>query len=187
MRRGFKTAAEKLALETRATIGLDAEQRLDPAILAEHLSIPIITLDDLRRAVPEDVEHLLNGGSRSFSAVTVLRENKKVIVINPAHPAGRQSNTLVHELSHVLLGHPAGPAFDHLGSRNWKQEYEDEADHLAGCLLAPRKGLIPVMTRLGNSLEAGAEHYGISVQLMRQRWNQTGAAMQVRRARARKS
>lgn len=185
MRRGFKAAAEKLALETRATIGLDAEQRLDPAILARHLSIPIITLDDLRHGAPEDVEHLLNGGSRSFSGVTVLRDDKKVIVINEAHPTGRQSNTLAHELSHVLLEHPAGPAFN-WGSPNWKQEYEDEADHLAGCLLAPRKGLIPVMTRLDYSLQAGADHYAISLQLMRQRWHQTGAAMQVKRARARR-
>jgi Zn-dependent peptidase ImmA (M78 family) len=186
LRRGFKVEAETLAVSTRSELGLDAQQRLDPALLAAHLSIPIITLHDIRDKAPDDVDHLLNGGSSEFSAATVCDGDRRLILLNPEHAAARQSNTLAHELAHVLLDHPAGPSFNDWGLRNWKQDYEDEANYLAGCLLAPRAGLIPVMKRLSYKIPAGAEHYAISVELMTQRWHQTGCKKQVERAMAKR-
>jgi Zn-dependent peptidase ImmA (M78 family) len=65
-------------------------------------------------------------------------------VVNERHSRTRLANSIAHELSHLLLSHPPSAGFDPLGNRDWHQEEEDEADWLAGCLLAPRGGLIAV-------------------------------------------
>lgn len=44
-------------------------------------------------------------------------------------------------------------------------------DWLAGCLLVPGSGIRTTMRLCGGNLDAAAEHYGVSVQLMRWRHN----------------
>jgi hypothetical protein len=183
MKRGLKAAAERLALKTREEIGQDAEERLDLPRLRAHLDVALARLGDLASTCPEAVQHLLGEGRASFSAALLIGPKGRLIVINESHSATRLANSIAHELSHLLLGHQPSPAFDPLGNREWPAEDEEHADWLAGCLLAPRAGLIPVMTRLHFDLGRAARHYGISPALMRQRWNQTGAAAQLRRGR----
>lgn len=185
MKRGFKAYAERLALQTRAAIDLDGEQQLDLRVLREHLDVALIELGSLATSCPEAVEHLHGEGHACFSAALLVGPRGSLIVINERHSRPRLANSIAHELSHLLLGHQPSPGFDPLGNREWRQDDEDEADWLAGCLLAPRDGLITVMTRLRFDLDRAARHYGISVELMRQRWNRTGAAAQVERARGR--
>jgi Zn-dependent peptidase ImmA (M78 family) len=38
-----------------------------------------------------------------FSAVTVFRESRRVIIVNEAHSEVRQASSLTHELAHLLL------------------------------------------------------------------------------------
>lgn len=186
MERGFKTRAERLALETRAAVGLDERQRLNPALLRAYLQVDLFQLGQLRGCCPDGVAHLHGDGRPDFSAAMVLGARGRVIVINERHSRERINNSICHELAHLLLDHPPSPGFDTWGNRDWRMEDEQQADWLAGCLLAPRSGLIPVMSACGFDLAHAAAHYEISHDLMRQRWHQTGAAAQAERGRRRR-
>ena len=183
MKRGFKTHAERLAVEIRSRIGLDAEARLDLAALRGHLEVDLIELSALRDRCADAVDHLHGDGQADFSAALLVGSEGQLIVINDSHSRARLANSIAHELAHLLLGHEPQPGFDPLGNRHWPADDEEEADWLAGCLLAPRAGLIAVVTRLELDLDRAADHYGISIELMRRRWHQTGAARQLERAR----
>ncbi|MEN3281355.1 MAG: hypothetical protein V7607_2495 [Solirubrobacteraceae bacterium] len=94
-------------------------------------------------------------------------------MVNDAHTPERQVNSMSHELSHFLLGHDPHVAFGDVGDRTMMREIEDEADWLAGCLLAPASGIPAAMEACGGRLDGASEHYGVSVQLMRWRVNMT--------------
>lgn len=151
-----------------------------------HLEVDLVTITALRHRCPDAVDHLVGEGQSDFSAALLVGPKGNLLVINDSHSAGRLANSIAHELAHLILGHEPVPGFDPLGNRQWPAEDEAEADWLAGCLLAPRAGLIPVMQRFGLELQRAADHYGISLELMRQRWHQTGADKQLDRARRRR-
>jgi Zn-dependent peptidase ImmA (M78 family) len=113
-----------------------------------------------------------------FSAMTVAAGTRKLIVYNPKHPAGRQANSLAHELSHILLEHPMASALGDGGCRQWDPRLEAEADWQAGALLVPREAGLAWM-RSNGSLEEGAAHFGVSVPLFQWRVNQTGVVRQL--------
>lgn len=181
LRRGFKAEAERIALETRAELGLRPADRLDPQSLAAHLHIPVVALLDLRALVPVAVDHLREEDPSCFSAATLFRGSRRVIVTNDSHVAGRRANSLAHELSHVILWHKPGPIIDEMGRRRWIDDDEEEADWLAGCLLVPRDGIYPVMSRLQDVMGA-ARHFGVSFELMRWRFGHTGVKIQMVRS-----
>lgn len=58
---------------------------------------------------------------------------------------------------------------------------------MAATLLVPRPGILPVMYRVNGSIEAGAQHFGVSVKLMTWRFQKTGAERQMQRAAANRS
>lgn len=185
LRRGFKAEAERLASSTRQQLQLSARDRLDGLRLAHHLGVPVLSLLDLRGDVRNSRSiDLLLAPRAGFSAVTVCSESRRLIVFNPAHPPGRRSNSLVHELAHILLGHKAAPALDFGGCRHWDEQVESEADWLAGVLLVPREGAL-WWIRNGGDLPDGAAHFGVSEALFRWRVNQTGVVRQVEAARRR--
>ncbi len=183
-RYGFKADCERLALEIRGELGLAAADRLDPHRLAEHLAIPAIPLTDYAAGCPDAVDQLTKRDRGSFSAATVFCGTYRMIVYNPTHSAGRHANSVAHELGHVLLEHEPGPVLDEAGQRRWSDQDEREADQLGATLLVPRDGILPVMYRLGR-VEDAAEHFGVSVQVMEWRFNETGAKKQMERAAAR--
>ena len=75
LRRGFKSEAERLALEVRRELGLRPFDRLRPKLLAHHLGIPVVSLPSLTRygAAQESIRHLTSNGRSEFSAMTVVR------------------------------------------------------------------------------------------------------------------
>jgi hypothetical protein len=180
-RRGFKAEAERIALELRAEIGLGPSVRLEPASLAEHLLIPVLTLFDLQAAAPADVAHFLGEGRSEFSAATIYAGRyRRAIVTNPAHASTRQMSSLCHELSHVALGHEGETPLTTAGGRTWNGMQEHEADWLAGCFLVPGAGAHRA-ARDGLSDDDVALLFGVSVALAAWRMNATGARLRVRR------
>jgi Zn-dependent peptidase ImmA (M78 family) len=105
------------------------------------------------------------------------------IIINPAHPKTRQANTLMHEWSHLELKHKPNRVdqFDHdiVMLSDYPAELEEEADWLAGAMLAPRDGLA-YFARKGAENAEIAEHFGISEQLAGWRRRMTGIDRQFR-------
>lgn len=174
LRRGFKTEAEEISEETRAELGLNPMDRLDCLRLADDLCIPVGELRDLPKhgALPSNVSTLL-AGAAGFSALTVLDGTRKLIVFNPNHPPGRRANSLAHELSHIILDHPAERIVGAGGCRPWNGEVEAEANWLAATLLVPRQGALEWVRKFGLSAD-GSEHFGVSRALFQWRINATG-------------
>lgn len=183
LRRGFKAEAERLSLEIRGELGLRVQDRLDPWVLAEHYGLPVVSLEDLvaSGADPASIRHFINGDGRSdFSAATVFRGHARLIIANPAHSLGRRANSIVHEVSHVVLEHEPGEILGLGGCRVWNPAAEEEADWLAATLLLPRDAALMVARR-GADPAAAADHFGVSLALLEWRLNHTGARSQVAR------
>ena len=177
--RGFKSAAERLAIAVRHDLGLDPLAPIDCAEICKDLGIPIVTVPELvsSGASPHSIQRILAPHAK-FSAMTVAAGTRRLIVYNPRHPAGRRANSLAHELSHILLEHPMLPALGEGGCRVWDSRLEAEADWQAGTLLVPREAGLAWM-RSNGSLEEGAIHFGVSVQLFQWRVDQTGVRRQL--------
>lgn len=182
--RGFPADCERHALEVRSDLGIGAEDRLDLQVLADHLAIPVYSLTELEAHCPGSVKQLRDRDRGGFSALTLFRGTKRMIIYNPAHAPGRRANSIAHEFGHVFLEHPPAPVRDADGQRHWSGQHEREADLMAATLLVPRPGILPVMYRLNGDIGAAAQHFGVSSKLMTWRFKKTGAERQMQRAAA---
>jgi len=171
---GFKTEAERISVKVRREIGLSVHDRLRPIVLAQHLGVRVRSLYKMegRGISPAEVVALLDPATE-FSALTVLRGGKPLVVFNPRHSPARRSNDVVHELSHILRKHPPRPAIGFGGCREWDDRYEEEATWLAGALLVPRNGAF-FRVRRGDTVADSAAHYGVSAKLYQWRAQKTG-------------
>ncbi len=174
LRRGFKTEANDLAREVRDELGLAPFDPLDPWRLAHHLGIPVKPLSSMREYAPFAAYHFSHVDTDTFSAVTVFRGRERHIIHNDFHSRGRQASNLAHELAHALLHHPPTPALNEVGSRNWDQTVEDEANWLGGALLVSEEAALMIV-RIKWSLSQAALHYRVSEDMIRFRLNVTGA------------
>lgn len=185
--RGFKADAERIALELRKEVGVGLYSALDPHLLARHLAVPVLALEDLCLANPEDLTHFLSGrGSSEFSAATIfLGQFKRSIIYNSAHSGGRQMSSLCHELGHLILGHETEAPVSGDGQRDWDPTQEREADWLGGCLLIPNESALAA-ARSRETNDVVAQRFGVSVQLAAWRMNASGARKRIERAHARR-
>lgn len=182
LRRGFKSEANAIAREVRAELGLSPMAPLDPWALADHLAIPIMTLNSMSDVTPNAVRYFSLVNSSEFSAMTVFSGMRRVIVYNDAHTKGRQANDIAHELSHGLLLHPPRPALNGNGCRNWNDDMEDEAQWLAGALLISEEAALNI-AKQKLTLDEAATAYGVSKQMVRWRLGTTGAHKRLARTR----
>lgn len=123
----------------------------------------------------------------SWSAATLGERDRNLVILNSAHLAGRQSNDLMHELSHLICGHAPSETQPLPGGImmlvDYDSDQEDEADTLAATLLLPRVALVSILSR-GIGIEEAADEYGVTPDLMQMRMNTTGALIQFRRRTA---
>lgn len=185
LQRGFKAWATIVAQEARSQVGLGPIDPLEPRALAESLDIPVIDLSSLGDRAPR-VRHLLQVEREVFSAVTVFDGPRRAIIHNDGHAPSRQNSNIAHELGHGLLQHPPTPALDDAGCRVWNQDLEDEASWLGGCLLVTEESALAI-ARGGWTIDAAADHFGVSVAMINFRVNATGARKRVARERGRRS
>lgn len=177
-RRGFKTEAERLAVDLRTELNIGPYRRLDPLVLADHLAVPVWSLDQLPD-VDAAVAVLHGPEAAAFSAMTVFDGTSRVIVHNTAHAPARQASNLCHELAHGALLHPATSALDAYGCREWDGGIEREATYLAGALLIPGKA-IWWAAKQRMPRDDIAEKYGCSPEMVQMRLNLTGAGKRFR-------
>ena len=183
LRRGFKAEAERISAEVRAELELGPLDRLDPFHFADHLGVQVFGLRELARfdGGGANFVHVLQGAERdAFSAITIFRGDRRLIVHNDSHAPTRQASNIAHEMSHCILEHPPSPLLSPEGCRYWNTRVEEEADWLAGALLIPREGAL-TLTKRNVPIDRMAARYGVSEQLCRWRINETGVAIQVRR------
>jgi Zn-dependent peptidase ImmA (M78 family) len=143
-------------------------------------------VEQIPNLVPGTLEQLTIHDPDVWSAVTVCHSGRYLVVLNSAHPKTREANTLMHELSHLIIGHkPARLDITNDGLMilsSYDKQQEEEANWLAAALLLPREALLHVRRR-GLSNEEAAAMYGCSVALFTMRVQTTGVDLQLRRAR----
>jgi len=178
LRHGFKTEANDHAREVRRELGLAPHDPLDPWRLAAHLEIPVHRLSEL----PDEVaHHFLRIEVSAFSAVTVFRGRRRVIVHNDGHAVGRQASNIAHEIGHGLLLHQPSPALNVVGCRDWDAVLEEEANWLGAALLISDEAAMRIV-QSGMSNREAAAAYGVSEPMARMRINVTGARKRVPQA-----
>jgi hypothetical protein len=185
MRRGFTTAARRLALEVRTELGLTPYRALDPWALAQLYGIPVYALDEMAGwgCDGRTASYFTDLRPDAFSAALVPVGSGRVIVENSGQSRNRRRASLSHEMAHVLLEHPfreIQSALDRcsVGDR----ETEAEADLLGGELLIPSQAALAA-ARDGTSDEQVARRYRVSVPFARMRMNRSGARRRAARER----
>jgi Zn-dependent peptidase ImmA (M78 family) len=130
---------------------------------------------------------LLEDDPWSWSAATLEGGDRNLVILNSAHAAGRQSNDLMHELSHLICGHVPAQTQTVAGGIlmlvDYDEDQESEADTLAATLLLPRIALVAILSS-GMSIESAALKFGVTTELMQMRLNTTGTLIQFRRRTA---
>ena len=178
LRRGFKSEAERIAKQVRASLGLNGLQPVTPEMLAELLGIEIWSGGEL---IPRErfveLDQIQRG---AFSACTLRPSDGRIVVVyNPLSSLSRRTSDLAHELAHILLDHKLSQ-IERLGDITFlscDQTQEEEAAWLSGCLLLPR-ALLLAEVRRGSDAKAIAESYRVSEKMAQYRLNVTGVVRQ---------
>jgi hypothetical protein len=184
-RRGFKALCERLSAQFRKELAFGRTAPLCPWVLAQYLEVKISTPKEIPGLSPTDFRDVMDGGEE-WSAVTICFEGRHLIILNDGHARSRQSNDLMHELAHLILGHDPSRvdvSEDNLLMLNtYGRDQEEEADWLAATLLIPRDAVMEIL-RLDRPLQEAARQYGISQKLLDWRINSSGARIQLSRER----
>jgi len=182
--RGFKSWCENVALGLRAELGLTKTDPLPPQTLADYLEVRFWTPRQIQGLSQEALKILLQTEKGNWSAVTVSYNGLDAIMYNPTHSPGRQSSDIMHELSHILIGHKPSTVLlspdGVLALRSFDRKQEDEANWLSGCLLLPRPALLFIM-QSGMNQDEACQRYQVSDDLLTYRLNITGVIAQIKR------
>jgi Zn-dependent peptidase ImmA (M78 family) len=180
-KRGFKTQAEKEAIKIRESLNIQKFEPLLASQLASHLSIKLITPNEVPGIDLKHLKQLAN--SDEWSALTMLTiKGQRLIIHNDQHSKARQESNIMHEIAHVLCNYttPDISSIDGVGilTRFYNEEQEKEADWLGACLKLPRDAIIWALRRKMNE-EKISHYYSVSIDLVRFRINTTGAQKQI--------
>lgn len=182
-RRGFKSQCERRSTELRRRLGLDAESPLKAFDVARHVGgITIWSAAQVSGLSREDFNQLTVKDAESWSAFTQRHGERHLIVYNPAQSRPRINSVVMHELSHILLGHELH-SYDrsddgHLILGNYDQNQEDEANWLGGTLLLPRPALLSIR-RDGLSNDQARMMFQVSHEMLNWRFRMTGVDYQL--------
>ena len=181
LQRGFKANANRISLRLRKSLELRPEDPIDLAVIAARLRIRIVPLSDFVRECPSAVTQLTVADRAAFSAATLPIASKKIIIYNDSHDPGRQSNSIAHEISHVLLGHPFTLPIDASGCRNVDRDLEDQANWLGPTILISNEAAMHIV-QTGLDTANACRLYKVSELLLRMRVNASGAMIRRKRA-----
>lgn len=184
MKRGFKSQCERRATEVRRTLGLRADDALNAMSLANSLGVRIRKDSDVKGVLPEDLHQLHVVDPETWLAFTIRVKTRFLVVYNSSHTPARTNSILMHELSHVMLGHELSSAKvtedGYLVPVSYDQEQEDEANWLGGTMLLPRSALLRIR-RDGMTDSKAQSHYGASPEMLSWRFRMTGVDYQLAR------
>ena len=186
MERGFKSRCEEMSRSMRVELGLQPTGPLAVNALASYLGVSLWSISELIGLSDVDIFQLVEADADSWSAITVSAFDREAIIFNPVHSCGRHSSDVMHELSHLILGHEPSTVFfvgdGELALRGYRPSAEEEADWLAGALLLPRDALLYVkQNRI--SPQTACERYGVSQRMLKYRLGVTGVTRQFNRKR----
>jgi hypothetical protein len=161
---------EAIATEKRTVLGFKAFEPLPARILAQHLKATIFTAETVPNTDPEHVKLLCNSDNWSAG---ILCKNPLWIVHNSRHASTRQESNLMHEFAHIILKHKMIGYDPKTGLPQRRQQDEDEAVYLGGCLQIPRRGLLWAIQKKMNIAQI-ALHFNASEDMVKFRINVSG-------------
>jgi Zn-dependent peptidase ImmA (M78 family) len=148
------------------------------------MGIAVWAATTVRGLSEDDRRHLLEVARDEWSAFVLQENNRYLIVFNPHQSPARLNSVLMHELSHIVLGHELAyakqTADGYFMNGGYDQEQEDEANWLGGTLLLPRPALIWVRGERMTEDEA-SKHFEVSLEMLRWRIRMTGIDYQLGR------
>jgi len=182
LRRGFKSQCERRSVELRRLLGREPRDPLSAAEVTKHYDITVWNPSQITGVPAADIQQLLGAGREEWSGFTLRIAMRHLVVMNSAQSPRRQNSVLMHELSHIILGHELASAmFTESGDfvpSTYDQDQEDEAAWLGGTLLLPRPALMWMRYR-GLADDEAATHFGVSPDLLRWRIRMTGIDYQL--------
>lgn len=179
--RGFKTKAEKTAVEIRESLELLPHDPLCGFKLAEHLNINVYKAHEFFPAGTV-MDNLLNNDS-GWSALTLkTKKNNTIIIHNHLHASTRQQSNLMHELAHIICAHEHPKTHQDINlpffMRDFDKQQEEEAIYLGSALQITRDGLLWALKKRMSADEI-AEYYNASPAMVKLRINSTGVSRQL--------
>lgn len=184
-KRGFKSWCENASKGFRRDLRQELVTALDPRKVADHLGIRLFTVREIQALGGLDDKHadqLLEHDSSSWSAVTLILPETRMVIINSTHSIVRQNSDIMHELSHLILKHsPSRVDTTEAGFMildTYDKNLEEESDWLSGSLLVPRDALLEVLSQ-GRSTAEAAAFFQVSVPMLEMRRRLTGVNNQL--------
>lgn len=175
---GFKTKAENLALQYREEIGISKFNPLSASRLAQHLDIPIFTVEEAFEGNKNHPAYLVMSDTSKFDALWMPNEDgERIIIHNSNHSPYRQQSNLMHELAHIILEHRIP---DEIGKicylynlHYYNKIQEAEAKYLGACLQITKPSILWVKKNKWPENKI-SEYYSASNDLVRFRCNMIG-------------
>lgn len=164
---------EEVATTQRSHINYKAFEQLPASVLAQYFQATIFTAETVPNAEPEQVKLLC--GSDKWSA-GIIYKNPLRIVHNSRHALTRQESNLMHEFAHVILKHRMVGYDPKTGLPLRRQQDEDEAVYLGGCLQIPRRGLLWAVQKKMTIAQI-ALHFNASEEMVKFRTNVNGISL----------
>lgn len=167
--RGFKAQANRISLDVRQRMGLQAIDPIDPVEICRVFEIDLLRLSE----IGEPPGKFLEIDESCFSAVTVPCGARTAIVHNDYHHPWRQRSNICHELAHCFLGHECAPPLSSSGERIHNGGVEAEANFLGSVLLISNEAARHIVA---SGLERQARGlYGVSQPMLDFRLRMSGA------------
>ncbi len=178
---GFKAKAERIAVDFRERLDLNAYDPLSAFDLAKHLKIAVLT--PIEAGLTKAEAHTLMKSGSGWSGLTLKNiEGEHIIIFNNYESSARQQSTVMHELSHVICEHelpqPKIVANQVLPFRSYDPIFEEEAKCLGGSLQIPRAGLLWALKKEMTISEI-SDHFLASESMVTFRINTTGVNKQL--------
>jgi hypothetical protein len=182
LRRGFKANANRISVRLRESLGLRPDAPIDLTAIAARLGITIVPLSSFAAEHTAAVCRLMQIDPSAFSAATLdVEGGKRIILYNDAHELGRQTNSIAHEIAHVLLGHRSTLPIDTSGIRALDRDVEDEANWLGSTILISDAAALRIL-RDHLDTDAACALYKVSAAVLRMRINASGAVIRMKRS-----
>jgi hypothetical protein len=184
MQRGFKSWAERQAIEQRYNLDLREDAPLPAAQLAANRGVTILGPGQIPGMSLEDLECLLQYDSSSWSAVTVIAGKCMMVIHNTSHALVRQESNIMHEMAHIICKHVPVKLIQIGGLpfffREYDAEQEEEANWLGACLQLPRPALC-MAVRQRMTMPEMSRYFQASEEMVRYRRQITGVDRQFSR------
>ncbi|HSE29265.1 MAG TPA: ImmA/IrrE family metallo-endopeptidase [Candidatus Saccharimonadales bacterium] len=135
---------------------------------------PLIDVYSIADAEGININPVIPGEDHEFSGFLDSNGEKPVMYVNADESVTRQNWTIAHELGHYYLQHKPDEWGIAWRNQSDKNEFEQEADYFAACLLVPEQMLRSLMRKFKLKAEDSlllSQMFGVSERAMKNRLN----------------